>query len=111
MDDEYIWRERSEAAQESIRWNSCGSSMFNWICRRPNKLRVAVSDYKRCNLGNLSYAYKEIRNNYLNGADSKALIDGATEGMVASLEDPYSVYLSGDKGEQYMQSYEDHFVG
>ena len=47
----------------------------------------------------------------MNGADSKALIDGATEGMVASLEDPYSVYLSGDKGEQYMQSYEDHFVG
>ncbi len=66
---------------------------------------------KDATFGNLSYAYKEIRNNYLNGADSKALIDGATEGMVASLEDPYSVYLSGDKGEQYMQSYEDHFVG
>ncbi|GGD76501.1 S41 family peptidase [Paenibacillus nasutitermitis] len=60
---------------------------------------------------NLSYAYTEIMDNYLNGATSKALVEGATEGMVASLDDPYSVYLSGDKGEQYVQSYEDTFVG
>ncbi|MBO7747776.1 S41 family peptidase [Paenibacillus sp. MWE-103] len=61
--------------------------------------------------GNLSYAYKEIMNDYLDGAKSKALVDGAAEGMVGSLQDPYSVYLSEDKGEAYMQSYEDHFVG
>ncbi|BBH24795.1 carboxy-terminal processing protease CtpA [Paenibacillus baekrokdamisoli] len=66
---------------------------------------------KEATFRNLSYAYKEIMNNYLNGADSKALIEGAAEGMVASLDDPYSMYLSGDKGEQYMKSYEDHFVG
>ncbi|SDW45358.1 S41 family peptidase [Paenibacillus sp. CF384] len=60
---------------------------------------------------NLSYAYKEIMNRYLEGADSKALIDGAAEGMVGSLGDPYSVYLTGDRGEQYISSYEDHFVG
>ncbi|MBB3112947.1 carboxyl-terminal processing protease [Paenibacillus phyllosphaerae] len=60
---------------------------------------------------NLSYAYKEIMNGYLEGAEAKKLVDGATEGMVASLEDPYSVYLPGDEGESYMQSYEDHFVG
>ncbi|WP_308635933.1 S41 family peptidase [Paenibacillus silvisoli] len=61
--------------------------------------------------GNLSYAYKEIMNRYLEGADSKALVDGAAEGMVGSLGDPYSVYLTGDRGEQYISSYEDHFVG
>lgn len=61
--------------------------------------------------GNLSYAYNEIRHNYLNGADSKSLVDGAAEGMVSSLQDPYSVYLSEDKGEAYVQSYQDHFVG
>ncbi|QYR24284.1 S41 family peptidase [Paenibacillus sp. sptzw28] len=61
--------------------------------------------------GNLSYAYNEIMDNYLNGAESKSLVNGATEGMVASLDDPYSVYLSGAAGEQYVQSYDDHFVG
>lgn len=61
--------------------------------------------------GNLSYAYNEIRANYLNGAESKALVDGAAEGMVGSLQDPYSVYLPEDKGEAYVQSYQDHFVG
>ncbi|WP_219838672.1 S41 family peptidase [Paenibacillus sp. R14(2021)] len=61
--------------------------------------------------GNLSYSYKEIMKDYLNGADAKKLIDGASEGMVNSLGDPYSVFLSGEKGEAYMQSYQDHFVG
>jgi len=60
---------------------------------------------------NLSYSYNKIMNDYLEGADSKALVNGAIEGMVASLKDPYSVYLSGEKGEQYMKSYEDHIVG
>ncbi|RAP77086.1 S41 family peptidase [Paenibacillus montanisoli] len=60
---------------------------------------------------NLSFAYKEIMSRYLDGADSKALVDGAAEGMVSSLGDPYSVYLAGDRGEQYISSYEDHFVG
>ncbi|SEN84708.1 S41 family peptidase [Paenibacillus sp. OV219] len=60
---------------------------------------------------NLSYAYNEIMNQYLNGAEAKALVDGAAEGMVASLGDPYSVYMTGEKGEQFVQSYEDHFVG
>lgn len=60
---------------------------------------------------NLSYAYNEIMNRYLNGAEAKTLVDGAAEGMVASLGDPYSVYMTGEKGEQFVQSYEDHFVG
>ncbi|MFC0332880.1 S41 family peptidase [Paenibacillus sepulcri] len=66
---------------------------------------------KESTFHNLSYAYNEIMDNFLDGAKSKALVEGAAEGMVASLNDPYSVYLSGDKGEQYVQSYEDTFVG
>ncbi|TYP71825.1 S41 family peptidase [Paenibacillus methanolicus] len=66
---------------------------------------------KADNFENLSYAYNEIINGYLEGAEGKKLIDGAVEGMVASLEDPYSVYLTGEAGKAYMESYEDHFVG
>ncbi|MCQ6559077.1 S41 family peptidase [Paenibacillus mendelii] len=60
---------------------------------------------------NLSFAYDEIMDDYLEGADSRSLVNGAIEGMVGSLGDPYSVYLTEAKGEQFIQSYEDHFVG
>ncbi len=66
---------------------------------------------KDASFRNLSFAYNEIMANYLTGAKSKSLVDGAAQGMVASLDDPYSVYLSGEQGEQYMESYQDHFVG
>lgn len=65
----------------------------------------------QASFANLSFAYNEIMNHYLDGAQPKKIVDGAAEGMLASLDDPYSVYLSGDQGEQYVQSYEDTFVG
>lgn len=59
----------------------------------------------------LNTAYTKIMNDYLNGADPKELINGATQGMVASLEDPYSHYFVGEEGEAYTQSYEGQFYG
>lgn len=56
-------------------------------------------------------AYAKILNDYLEGATPEQLINGAAEGMLASLGDPYSQYLAGDKGEQYVQSYEGQFYG
>lgn len=59
----------------------------------------------------LNTAYTKIMNDYLNGADPKDLINGATQGMVASLEDPYSHYFIGEEGEAYTESYEGEFSG
>ncbi|AJY77451.1 peptidase S41 [Paenibacillus beijingensis] len=61
--------------------------------------------------GNLSKSYQEIKNDYLFGVKPGQLINGAVKGMVASLEDPYSVYLPGEQGEDYMKSYQPEFVG
>lgn len=58
-----------------------------------------------------AFAYTKILNDYLDGAEPKQLINGAAEGMVASLGDPYSSYMSGEKGEAYTQSYEGQFYG
>ncbi|MBH5317444.1 peptidoglycan-binding protein [Paenibacillus sp. GSMTC-2017] len=60
---------------------------------------------------NLNASYTKILNDYLDGATPKQLINGAAEGMLASLEDPYSQYLVGEKGEEYTQSYEGQFYG
>ncbi|GKU75976.1 S41 family peptidase [Paenibacillus sp. L3-i20] len=59
----------------------------------------------------LNASYTKILNDYLDGATPGKLINGAAEGMVASLEDPYSQYLVGEKGEEYTQSYEGQFYG
>lgn len=56
-------------------------------------------------------SYTKIMNDYLNGAEPKKLINGAIEGMVASLEDPYSRYLIEEKGEAYTQSYGGEIYG
>jgi len=66
---------------------------------------------KEATFTNLSASYNEIMTEYLNGAEPKALIDGATEGMVKSLNDKYSRYLIGDSGEAYVQNYESEIVG
>lgn len=56
-------------------------------------------------------SYDRVMSDYLNGAEPMQLLNGAAEGMVASLEDPYSSYMAGEKGDQYVQSYEGEFYG
>jgi carboxyl-terminal processing protease len=56
-------------------------------------------------------SYNKIMKDYLNGAEASKLINGAAEGMVASLEDPYSRYLTEKKGDAYTQSYEGQIYG
>jgi carboxyl-terminal processing protease len=66
---------------------------------------------KEPTFNNLSASYNEIMSSYLNGAEPKALIDGAAEGMVQSLKDKYSRYMIGESGEAYVQNYESEIVG
>ncbi|MBD2867714.1 S41 family peptidase [Paenibacillus arenilitoris] len=56
-------------------------------------------------------SYNKIMNDYLEGADPKKLLNGAAEGMVASLGDPYSRYLAEEKGNAYTESYEGQIYG
>lgn len=59
----------------------------------------------------LQIAYSRIINNYLEGAEERKLIEGAINGMVSSLGDPYSVYHPTEEGEQYVESYSSNFYG
>lgn len=59
----------------------------------------------------LSDSYTHVLGDYLNGTTPEQLIQGAATGMVASLGDPYSNYLAGDKGKAYTDSYEGQFYG
>ncbi|WP_372629616.1 S41 family peptidase [Cohnella sp.] len=59
----------------------------------------------------LNKAMSLIEKRYLLPADRKKLLDGAVQGMVESLSDPYSVYKPEDEAEPYMDALQGAFTG
>ncbi|MFB9278299.1 S41 family peptidase [Cohnella cellulosilytica] len=62
-------------------------------------------------LEKLNKAMNLIEQRYLHPADRKKLLDGALQGMVESLKDPYSVYKPEDEAEEYMDALQGAFTG
>ena len=48
--------------------------------------------------------FQEIKQNYFRPIEAKTLFAGASQGMFASVGDPYTMVLSGDAYESFMQS-------
>lgn len=59
----------------------------------------------------VSKAFNLIKENYLNDVDDKQLIEGAIQGMLTSLEDPYSSYMDVETMKQFNQTIESSFEG
>ncbi|KAB7666059.1 S41 family peptidase [Bacillus sp. B1-b2] len=59
----------------------------------------------------LNKAYQLILNNYVEKVDQQQLEDGAIKGMLATLEDPYSVYMDQDAAKQFEQALDSSFEG
>ncbi|WP_404429293.1 S41 family peptidase [Sutcliffiella horikoshii] len=59
----------------------------------------------------IQQAYDLISSRYVEETDAEKLIQGAIQGMVDTLEDPYSVYMDKDTAEQFTQSLESSFEG
>lgn len=56
-------------------------------------------------------AYDEMKNNYFEDIDEQKVIDGAINGMIDALEDPYSDYLNEDEARQLNESISSSFEG
>ena len=52
-----------------------------------------------------------IRMGFVDGIDNKKIYEGAIDGMVKALDDPYSVYLDEEKYKALLNSTEGHFDG
>ncbi|GAA0285414.1 carboxyl-terminal processing protease [Gracilibacillus halotolerans] len=66
------------------------------------------------NLGDMTKvleAYTLIQDMYVEDVEDKQLIEGAIQGMLLSLEDPYSVYLDQEAMEEFNQQIESSFEG
>ncbi|WP_039044226.1 S41 family peptidase [Sporosarcina sp. ZBG7A] len=56
-------------------------------------------------------AYDEIKKKYFEDIDDKAVLDGAINGMVDALDDPYSDYLNTEETEHLMENISSSFQG
>lgn len=63
------------------------------------------------NLKKVYEIYGLIQDNYLEDVDQQKLIDGAINGMINALDDPYTVYMDPKSAEQFNQSISSSFQG
>jgi carboxyl-terminal processing protease len=63
------------------------------------------------NLKKVGQAFELIRDQYVEEVEEKQLIEGAIQGMLATLNDPYSVYMDADTANRFTESLESSFEG
>lgn len=62
-------------------------------------------------LSKISQAYDLILSSYVEKVEEEQLIEGAIQGMVSTLEDPYSAYMDEETAAQFNDSLESSFEG
>ncbi|PLR78221.1 peptidase S41 [Bacillus sp. V3-13] len=62
-------------------------------------------------LEKVNQAYHLILNRYVEKVEEKQLVEGAIQGMLSTLEDPYSVYMDKETSSQFNQTLESSFEG
>ncbi|QIZ65873.1 S41 family peptidase [Geobacillus subterraneus] len=56
-------------------------------------------------------AYELIKSRYVEKVDEEQLTEGAIQGMIGTLDDPYSVYMDAETTEQFNESLDSSFEG
>jgi carboxyl-terminal processing protease len=62
-------------------------------------------------LEKVEQAYSLILSSYVEKVEQEKLIEGAIQGMLTTLEDPYSVYMDADTARQFNETLESSFEG
>jgi carboxyl-terminal processing protease len=75
------------------------------------KEQAAASEANTDNLEKVEQAYDLILNRYVEKVDRNQLVEGAIQGMLSVLKDPYSVYMDKDTAKQFTQTLESSFEG
>ncbi|MDP4105851.1 MAG: S41 family peptidase [Bacillota bacterium] len=73
--------------------------------------KVATVGSDRAEFSKLYSAYDTLKNGYYQKVDDKKLINGAINGMVQSLGDPYSDYMSNTESKSFHNSISSSFEG
>ncbi|WP_071393579.1 S41 family peptidase [Bacillus tuaregi] len=63
------------------------------------------------NMDKIVQAYQLIKGNYIEEVKEEQLVEGAIQGMLTTLDDPYSVYMDKETARQFSQSLDSSFEG
>ena len=77
----------------------------------PSGNDTGTNNTEAAELEKISAAYELILQRYVEDIDKEKLIEGAINGMVGTLEDPYSVYMDQETAQQFTQSLDSSFEG
>lgn len=86
-----------------------GSTDGNSPLVQVNKAPKTESDTE--NLEKMDQAYELILSRYVEKVDRKRLAEGAIQGMLSVLKDPYSVYMDKETAKQFTQTLDSSFEG
>ncbi|KAB2336856.1 PDZ domain-containing protein [Cytobacillus depressus] len=84
---------------------------------RPNKNEAHIDEgappsaIGNVDLGKVEQAYSLIFNSYVEKVEESQLVEGAIQGMLATLSDPYSVYMNKETVRQFNETLESSFEG
>ncbi|MBU5212156.1 MULTISPECIES: S41 family peptidase [Heyndrickxia] len=62
-------------------------------------------------LAKIAQAYNLIKGSYVEEVDDQQLVEGAIQGMVSTLDDPYSIYMDAKTASKFNQTLESSFEG
>ncbi|WP_040204183.1 S41 family peptidase [Neobacillus jeddahensis] len=77
----------------------------------PQKDNQMESEQPSEDLGKVEQAYDLILSRYVEKVDEEKLKEGAIQGMLSVLKDPYSVYMDKETAQQFTQTLESSFEG
>lgn len=70
-----------------------------------------VSTGSKEGIKKIETALKLVKENYVEGADEQKLVDGAIDGMMNALGDPFSSYMGPETAQQFSEQIEGSFTG
>lgn len=92
-----------------MQWYESNSGVMEHQIIPQPKERAQASNPE--SLEKVEQAYSLIFNSYVEKVEEKKLVEGAIQGMLSTLDDPYSVYMDKDTAKQFNQSLESSFEG
>ncbi|MGE6629727.1 S41 family peptidase [Bacillus sp. NPDC077027] len=83
------------------------SSAITFVITKQGNVNVSGNE----TFGKLMAAYSKVKNEYYEKTDDDKLVDGAIQGMIASLDDPYSTYMDQEEAEGFNNTISSSFEG
>ena len=88
-----------------------GDDRTNATNESPHTESPVVEGISESDLNKLQTTYQIINKKFLHDIDKRKLIDGAIQGMLSTLDDPYTVYMDPEQTGEFEQEVDAFFTG